>query len=221
MRTDRADGDEFPALPEHRIHEGRYVVLEPLGAEHVDGLWAAAQGADSSWAHLRFGPFPSKDAFAENVAELMARDGQPFWAVRPREGDAPQGWLSYCDIYQADRAIEIGQIWFAPSLQRTRSATEAIYLLMDHAFSVLGYRRLVWRCSANNAASLNAAERFGFRAEGLWRGGAFIKGQVRDVAWHAILDEEWPSRRTALEAWLDPANFDSAGRALSHLARAL
>jgi RimJ/RimL family protein N-acetyltransferase len=210
---------EFPVLPEHRVHEGRYVVLEPLAADHIDDLWAAAKGADMSWAHLRFGPFPSKDALAQTVAELMARKGQPFWVVRPRECDAAKGWLSYSDISQVDQAIEIGQIWFSPVLQRTRAATEAIYLLMDHAFSALGYRRLVWRCSANNTASLRAAERFGFRAEGRWRGGVFIKGEVRDVAWHAILNDEWPSRRSAFEAWLDPANFDPAGLALSRLAR--
>ncbi len=145
------------------------MVLEPLAADHIDGLWAAAQDSDASWAHLRFGPFSSQDTFARTMAELMARKGQPFWAVRPIEHDTPQGWLSYCDISQADQAIEIGQIWFSPALQRTRAATEAVYLLMEHAFSVLGYRRLVWRCSANNAASLRAAERFGFRAEGYWR----------------------------------------------------
>jgi RimJ/RimL family protein N-acetyltransferase len=210
---------ELPSLPEHHAHQGRYVVLEPLSANHVDGLWAAAQGADDSWAHLRFGPFASKEAFAQNLLALMARKGQPFWAVRPNDQDAAQGWLSYCDIYQADQAIEIGQIWFSPALQQTRASTEAIYLLMDHAFSVLRYRRLVWRCSATNAASLQAAARLGFQSEGAWRAGVFIKGEVRDVAWHAILDNEWPERRNAFEAWLQPTNFDENGRALSRLAR--
>ncbi len=213
---------ECPSLPEHKVHEGRYVVLEPLAAAHIEGLWPAAANpdADASWAHLRFGPFSSKQMFDRTLLELMAREGQPFWAIRPKESDVAQGWVSYCDIYPRDQAIEIGQIWFAPALQRTRAATEALYLLMDHAFSVLGYRRLVWRCSANNAASLRAAERLGFRAEGSWRGGAYIKGQVQDVAWHAILRHEWPIRRDAFEAWLHPSNFDSVGRALSPLARA-
>jgi RimJ/RimL family protein N-acetyltransferase len=155
------------------------------------------------------------------LAELIARKGQPFWAVRPNECDAAKGWLSYCDIYQEDQAIEIGQIWFSPALQRTRAATEAVYLLMDHAFTNMGYRRLVWRCSATNTASLRAAERFGFRPEGCWRGGVFIKGQVRDLAWHAILAHEWPVRRAAFETWLHSDNFDSAGRALCRLDRAL
>jgi RimJ/RimL family protein N-acetyltransferase len=211
---------EFPSAPEPRIHEGRYVVLEPLSTAHLDDLWAATANGDASWAHLRFGPFSSKETFAETLAELMARNGQPFWAIRPRDGEGARGWLSYCDISQRDQAIEIGQIWFAPALQRTRAATEAVYLLMDHAFSVLGYRRLVWRCSANNLSSLRAAERFGFRAEGSWRGGAYIKGQVQDVAWHAILRHEWPARRSTFETWLHPGNFDADGRALSRLGRA-
>ncbi len=207
-------------MPEHQTHEGRYAVLEPLAAAHIDDLWQAAAHpeADASWTHLRFGPFASRQAFADTLADLMAREGQPFWAVRPRDGEGVQGWLSYCDISQRDQAIEIGQIWFSPALQRTRSATEAIYLLMDHAFGVLGYRRLVWRCSASNAASLRAAERFGFRAEGTWRGGAYIKGRVQDVAWHAILRHEWPARRSAFEACVqggDKTSHWSAGVVLS------
>ncbi|MEN3951410.1 GNAT family protein [Iodidimonas sp. SYSU 1G8] len=209
---------DFPPLPGHHLHEGRYVILEPLTAAHIQGLWAATAGADSSWDHLRFGPFSSKDLFARTLRELMTREGQPFWAIRPKGGDEAQGWLSYCDISQRDQSIEVGQIWFSPVLQRTRAATEAVYLLMDHAFSELGYRRVVWRCSANNLASLRAAERFGFRAEGIWRGGAYIKGQICDVAWHAILRHEWPARRNAFEAWLHPSNFDPAGHELHSLA---
>jgi len=191
-----------------------------LATEHIDDLWAAAQQADESWAHLRFGPFPSRDAFALTVTELMSRQGQPFWVVRPAESGVALGWLSYCDVYQADRSIEIGQIWFSPALQQTRAATEAIYLLMDHAFSVLRYRRLVWRCLTTNSASLRAAERLGFRPEGLWRAAVLIKDRVCDVAWHSILIAEWPQRRKAFEAWLDPSNFDASGRALRRLQRA-
>ncbi|MGH6708894.1 MAG: hypothetical protein ACREEK_07975 [Bradyrhizobium sp.] len=31
--------------------------LEPLGGEHIDELRRAAQGADASFAYLRYGPF--------------------------------------------------------------------------------------------------------------------------------------------------------------------
>jgi hypothetical protein len=39
-----------------------------------------------------------------------------------------------------------------------------------------------------------------------------VKGRNRDTAWFSLLDVEWPAARGAFEAWLDPANFDAAGR---------
>jgi len=39
-----------------------------------------------------------------------------------------------------------------------------------------------------------------------------VKGENRDTAWYSMLDSEWPARKMAFEAWLDPANFDGEGR---------
>ena len=194
--------------------------LEPLGSEHVDELWHAAQGADASFAYLRYGPFAHQRDLLELVIELARRADQPFWAVRPESRGLAQGWLSLCDIYPADGAIEIGAIWFSPALQRTRAATEAIFLLMQHAMDELQYQRLVWRCNAANQASLNAAARYGFTAEGTWRGSALSKGRRCDVAWHSIIAAEWPARRDAIRAWLADENFDEQGRARKRLVHA-
>jgi hypothetical protein len=46
-----------------------------------------------------------------------------------------------------------------------------------------------------------------------------VKGQNRDTAWFSMLDGEWPARKAAFEAWLDPANFDSGGRQIKSLAQ--
>jgi len=35
-----------------------------------------------------------------------------------------------------------------------------------------------------------------------------------------MLDHEWPARRRAFEAWLDPANFDEYGRQRQSLQQA-
>lgn len=35
-----------------------------------------------------------------------------------------------------------------------------------------------------------------------------VNGESRDTAWFSLLDHEWPARREAITAWLDPANFD-------------
>ncbi len=118
---------------------------------------------------------------------------------------------SYLRITPADGVIEIGHIWFAPAIQRSRQASEAIFLLMREAFA-LGYRRLEWKCNALNAGSRRAALRFGFSFEGIFRQHMIIKGRNRDTAWYAMMDHEWPSVGAGFERWLAPENFDAAGR---------
>ena len=105
----------------------------------------------------------------------------------------------------------------AQSLQRTRAATEALYLLMKHALDDLGYRRLEWKCDAANARSMRAAERLGFLYEGTFRQHRIVKGRNRDTAWFSIIDAEWAAVRAALEAWLAPDNFDPDGDQLRRL----
>jgi RimJ/RimL family protein N-acetyltransferase len=207
-------------FPERIPFRGRSVSLEPLGREHVAELWSSTEGAERSWDYLRYGPFASEGHLLEQVLELAGRADQPFWAVRPDVTAVAQGWLSLCDIYPADGAIEIGSIWFSPAMQRTRAATEAIFLLMRYAMEELGYERLVWRCLRDNQASLTAARRYGFSPEGVWRGSAFIKHRRSDEVWHSMLPAEWQKRRVAITSWLADENFDEQGRALSKLSPA-
>lgn len=212
-----ADTPGTARFPERVSFAGKSVVLEPISPSHVDDLWAAAHGADASWQYLRYGPFPSRGAMAALVLELESRAHQPFWAIKLQVTGKAQGWVSLCDIYPDDAAIEIGSVWFSPALQRTRAGSEAIFMLMRHAFDDLGYQRLVWRCLADNMASLQAAKRYGFRPEGLWRSAVSVKGRRFDVAWHALLANEWPAQKEAFIKWLHDANFASDGTALARM----
>ena len=115
-------------------------------------------------------------------------------------------------IEPVHRVIEVGNILFTPSLQRTRGATEAQYLLARHAFDDLRYRRYEWKCNARNEPSRRAALRFGFTFEGIFRQHMIVKGRNRDTAWFSMVDSDWPARRAAFERWLSPRNFDDAGR---------
>ena len=141
-----------------------------------------------------------------------------LWAVRPVATGVVSGWLSLMDMQPGHAAIELGNIWFAPRMQRTRAATEAMFLLLRLAADELGYRRLVWKCHALNAPSRRAAERLGFRFEGILRAHYTAKGRRRDTAMFSILADEWPACRDALTRWLDPANFAADGTALAGLA---
>ncbi len=198
-------------LPCPETIEGTEVILEPLGRTHLKDLWVSASAFPDSFDYLRYGPFSSIDTLGNLLDDLSSRADQPFWAVIPTGGVAV-GWLSICDIYQNDGSIEIGSIWFSPTLQGTRHGREAIFLLMCQCMDELAYERLVWRCQAQNTKSFRAAEGLGFRYEGTWRNAAIVKGWQRDVAWFSILKKEWPACRDAFSKWFLPDNFDDAGK---------
>lgn len=204
------DATPRPLPPRTRLR-GRTVELEPLHVRHTAELWAAAQGADPSWAYLACGPFADEPAMGRYIEGLAAMHDPMAWAIRPVSTGIVSGWLTLMEIEPANAAIELGNIWFGPALQRTRAATEAMFLLLRLAADDLGYRRLVWKCHALNAPSRRAADRLGFVYEGTLRAHRVIKGRERDTAMFSILAEEWPSRRDAIAAWLDPANIADDG----------
>ena len=201
-------------LPARSPLRGQYAVLEPLHKRHVDELWHAAQGADDSWAYLQSGPFATKAAMASYILDFASDQQRIAWAVRPVMTGAASGWLSLLDIQPKNASVELGNIWFAPVMQRTRAATEAMFLPLKLAADDLGYRRLVWKCNALNAPSKRAADRLGFVYEGQHRAHMVTRGRRRDTDWYSILDDEWPSRRDALLTWLAPENFDPGGTAI-------
>jgi RimJ/RimL family protein N-acetyltransferase len=208
--------------PQKRVLDGSYVRLEPVDVErHAGDLFALSQGHDAIWTYLGYGPFADLASFRSWLAGCARQSDPQFMAIvdkAPGEkmGGRASGMASFLRIAPADGVIEIGHIWIAPAIQRTRQATEAIFLLMRKAFD-LGYRRLEWKCNALNAPSRRAALRFGFTFEGIFRQHMIVKGRNRDTAWFAMLDHEWPPIRAAFERWLAPENFDAAGHERSKL----
>ena len=205
-------------LPSRTPLRGQYVVLEPLHKRHADELWRAAQGADESWTYLPSGPFATREAMIRYINDFATDQSRVTWAVRPIATGVASGWLSLMDIQPKNAAIELGSIWFAPVMQRTRAATEAMFLALKLAADDLGYRRLVWKCNSLNAPSKRAAERLGFIFEGTHRMHMVVKGRRRDSDWYSIIEDEWPSRRDALLTWLAPENFAPGGTARRGLA---
>jgi RimJ/RimL family protein N-acetyltransferase len=186
-------------------------------------LWQATQSgggarSEAAWAYLGYGPFASEVALRGFIGGFAATHDPMAWAVRPHRTGTADGWLTLMDIQPANAAIEIGNIYFSPRMQRTRAATEAMFLPMRHAMDDLGYRRLLWKCNALNAPSRAAAARLGFVAEGVLRANMVVKGRRRDTAMFSILEDEWPARRDAIGAWLADENFGPDGTARRSLA---
>jgi RimJ/RimL family protein N-acetyltransferase len=204
-----------PPVPGGVVLHGRFVTLEPLdSARHAAPLFAACVGHDWIWDYLGHGPF-ADGAALQAVLEVTARE-HPTFVVSPT-GQGPLGFASYWTVAAAMGSTEVGGITFSPALQRSPATTEAMYLMMRHAFA-LGYRRYEWKCNALNLPSRRAAQRLGFSYEGVFRNHMVIKGRNRDTAWFAITVEDWPGLKLAFEQWLDPANFDAGGQQRQSLA---
>ncbi len=204
------------AKPDLRPLHGRWVRLDPVSvAKHAHGLFNSFHGKDPDgevWTWLAYGPFDDLDSFTAWLEDKEKSRDPWFYAIIDRKTGEACGMASYLRADPANGAIEIGHIWFSPALQRTREATEAIYLLIRHAFDDLGVRRLEWKCDALNQPSRDAAKRFGFVFEGVFRQHFIVKGRNRDTAWFSIIDKEWPRIRKGFEAWLSEDNFDAEGR---------
>lgn len=195
------------------VIEGRYVTLEPLApAQHAYALFDAIAGHDPLWDYLFDGPFHERSHFRAAIEKKASSRDPLFFAIIDHGSGDAAGWAALMRMEPAHRVIEVGNILLTPALQRTRGATEAMYLLARHVFDDLHYRRYEWKCDARNEPSRRAALRLGFVFEGVFRQHMIVKGRNRDTAWFSMLDGDWPARRAAFERWLAPHNFDDDGR---------
>ena len=211
-----------PEVPTHEARrpartclEGRDVRLVPIDVPaHGPTLFALSHGPEreTQWMYLWDGPYPSEAAFLGNLAQKAVSADPFFYSIVERASGRAVGVASYLRIDPKFGVIETGHIHYSPRLQRTRAATEAMYLMMRRVFEELGYRRYEWKCDALNEPSRKAAARLGFSFEGVFRQATIYKGRNRDTAWFAIIDHEWPALKAAYETWLDPGNFDAHGK---------
>jgi RimJ/RimL family protein N-acetyltransferase len=210
-------------VPARTVLEGTEIRLEPIDpAIHAKDLYEASHTTDEGraiWNYLPEGPWPNLEAYTAHVRACAGSQDRIFHALRPLPDGPACGQASFMDIHPGNGVIEIGYIWFAPALQRTRAATEALYLMLDYAMTNLRYRRMQWRCNALNAKSRAAARRLGFRYEGTFYNHLIFKGLNRDTAWYSILDDEWPDVKARLEAWLSFKNFGADGQAKQSLSQ--
>jgi RimJ/RimL family protein N-acetyltransferase len=207
--------------PDGRPLFGRYVILEHVDvSKHGRDLYRSFAESDPEgdlWTYMGYGPFENLEQFLTWLESRQASVDPLFYAFHRKSDGKAAGMGAFMRHDPPNGVIEIGHIWLSPGLQRTREATESIYLMMRHAFEDLGVRRLEWKCDALNAASRQAAKRFGFTFEGIFRQHYIVKGRNRDTAWFSLIDKEWADAREAFDHWLDAKNFDAAGKERSKL----
>lgn len=206
------------ALPPRGTLVGQYCRLVPTTRAHDAALFAAYSLAadDRDWTWLGADRPATLAEMTRWIEAKIDVSGQIPWTVIDAITDRPVGLVCYSCIDTDNGALEIGHVTWSALMQRTPVGTEALFLLMQHAFSS-GYRRIAWRCDSLNSASRRAAERMGFSFEGCFRQAMARKQRNRDTDWLSVIDSEWPAIAQAVSGWLAADNFTADGGQLHKL----
>jgi RimJ/RimL family protein N-acetyltransferase len=190
--------------------EGHGMRLEPLTADHADGLRAAV--ADGRLWELWFTAVPEPyhvDAYIATALEGYVAGRMLPWAVRELTSGEIIGSTRYHDIVaEADR-VEIGYTWYAKRWQRTHANTSCKLLLFEHAFDTLGCAVVGLRTDNFNFASQRAIAALGAKKDGVIRHHlARRDGSVRDTHIYSVLASEWPDVKRHLRLRLERRGTD-------------
>ena len=202
-------------LPSKKKLIGKYCFLEPINIrKHSKDLYKnfSLDKKNIIWTYLPYGPFKSYESFKKWLKYFCLNKDPFFYAIYSKKHKQYCGMASYLRITPEHGSIEVGHINYSPILQNTTEGTETMYLMMKNAFEVLGNRRYEWKCNNLNSASKYAAERLGFKFEGIFRQMFIFKGRNRDTAWYSIIDKEWPNYKKKYLSYLKQSNFTKPNR---------
>jgi len=202
-------------LPSKKKLIGKYCFLEPINIrKHSKDLYKnfSLDKKNIIWTYLPYGPFKSYESFKKWLKSFCLNKDPFFYAIYSKKHNQYCGMASYLRITPEHGSIEVGHINYSPILQNTTEGTETMYLMMKNAFEVLGNRRYEWKCNNLNSASKYAAERLGFKFEGIFRQMFIFKGRNRDTAWYSIIDKEWSNYKKKYLFYLKKSNFTKTNR---------
>ena len=203
--------DLWWAMP---VLAGRLIRLEPLALEHAPGYLAAA-GTGEEGAEVFRWMSPPAGALSHSVMledttrhitdplASRARGARLAYAQIDAATGEFAGTTSFYEVNPAQRGLSIGHTWLGQRWWRTGHNTESKLLMLTFAFETLGAVRVVWHTDILNTRSQAAIERLGAVREGVLRKHRLrFDGSWRDTVQYAMVDDDWPAAKAALNARL-------------------
>ena len=182
------------------VLSGHQVRLEPLDASHRDALRAAADD-ERIWRHTV--AVARGDGFDRWFASAVARRdaGTEFpFVVRTLADDRLVGSTRFLDPVPHHRRLEIGSTWYHPEVWGSKVNAACKYLLLSHAFEVLGANRVELCTDVQNQRSQAAIAKLGAVREGVLRSHMVVQGgRVRDSVLFSIVATDWSAVKRRLE----------------------
>ena len=183
--------------------EGTRVIVEPLAPQHESDLFAAGQ--DMDWSLMPVDPSGDAAAFhawLEDALALAEQGEQQPFAVLDAETGVAIGSTRYLTLRPEHRGLEIGWTWLTRSRWDSGTNVETKLLLLTHAFEKVGCMRVEFKTDALNERSRRALAALPATFEGVFRKHMLVGNdgtRLRDSAWFAIVDDDWPKVKANLE----------------------
>jgi RimJ/RimL family protein N-acetyltransferase len=174
---------------------GRLVRVETVAEEHRDGLRAALEESPELMRYMAYPGFDRWFAHALGVETEV-----PFAVL---VGGRVVGSTRYLSIAPEHRRVEIGGTWMVRSQWGTGANVETKLLLLEHAFERWGAMRVEFKTDARNLRTRGSLLALGARFEGIFRKHMLVTDGVRDSAWYAVTDDDWPAVKERLRTRLD------------------
>lgn len=169
--------------------------MERLGSEAEVWRWTGV---------LRDDPGESVRAWCKTLGAAHERGELVAFAIVDTASGEAVGGTTLFDYSAENRRLEIGYTWLARPAWRTAINTEAKFLLLRHAFEVLGCGRVQLKTDVRNVRSQTAIARIGGVREGVLRAHMVMPdGFVRDSVMFSIVASEWPAVKARLEGLMN------------------
>jgi N-acetyltransferase len=176
---------------------GRIVRVEPIDERHREGLREAAEREPQIHRYTNMYSFGFDRWF-----DLALETDREIPFVVLVDG-VPVGSTRYLNVEPFHRRAEIGWTWLERAQWGTGANIETKYLLLRNAFDRAGFMRVEFKTDARNLRVRGALLGIGGTFEGIFRKHMILPDSIRDSAWYAIVDEDWPRVRELLEAKIE------------------
>lgn len=175
-----------------RIETDR-LILRPFVQEDAQSMYRNWASDPAVTKFLSWPTYKSVETAHEILAIWTRQYMDPTfyqWAIELKELGQPIGSISVVShddrVDMAEIGFCIGKNWWGQGIM-----TEAMKVVMEYLFMEVGVQRIEAGHDPNNPASGAVQRKCGLKYEGTFRRRIRSNQGITDVAWYAILKEEW------------------------------
>ncbi|HEX6870667.1 MAG TPA: GNAT family protein [Micromonosporaceae bacterium] len=191
----------WPQLAPARL-ENEFAVLRPMTEADRESIRDIAMDPDI-WRYFVSRVDTEEDftVFFDTMLADLAAGRRVVFHITDKVSGRTAGSMSYGNLAEADQRLEIGWSWLGRDFRGRGVNRWAKYLLLEHAFEVLGAERVEFKTDVLNLQARAGLRNIGAVEEGVLRSyNPMPDGRRRDAVYYSVLRREWPGVKAQLAA---------------------